>query len=231
MFTITGDHLNEILRYPFTGKDWLVKIALQGAVLLILCPFLVGMPLLAGFICAHAKRGIDNSMDYPGWNEWGTYWKLGWKAIAVNLVYYLPILALIGMYVIVVLIPVLFGVVFESGELAAAAGIIGWVGMVSLYPLMFIYAIFYTAIQMATNAKIASGASINEALQWKSYIWPYIKYNALNLLILYLIAYLASMVSMVGMFFLFIGLFFTLPFALALMSYGHGVIYRLSAVK
>ncbi len=231
MFTLTGDHLREIIRYPFSGKDWFLNVGLQGALLIMLCPLIIGIPFFAGFMIAHTRKGIDGSKEYPGWNDWGLYWQLGWRAFFVNLLYYIPVVILFGVYLIVILIPVLLSIALESEAIAAVSGILGSLGMIVVYPLLMIYVILYAAIQMSTNPKIAAGASFHDAIQWKTFIWPYLKYNALNLLILYLITYLVSVVSMFGIFFLFIGLLFTMPFALAIMGYGQGVIYRLSAVK
>lgn len=231
MLTITGQHFNEIIRYPISGKDWFVKVGLQGALLLLLCPVLVGIPLLAGFIAAHTQRGIQGSLDYPDWKDWGLYWQLGWKSLAVNLLYYLPLVGLWLIYFVIILVPILIGAIAGESEIAALGGLLGMMGLFIVYPLMFVYLIFYVAIQMATGPKIASGATIAQAISWKHYIWPYLKANAINLLIVYLIGYLASLVAMVGMFALFIGLFVTMPFAFALLGYAHGVVYRLSTVK
>lgn len=230
MLSITSQHFNEILRYPISGKDWLVRVALQGAVLMLLCPFLVGIPLLTGLMVAHTKRGIDGSNDYPNW-EWGTYWNLGWKAIAVNFLYYLPILALIGIYLITIVLPLFIAAVTKTPEVATVSGMFGMMGMMIIYPMLFLYAIFYAAVQMAVSPKLAAGASLNATLQFKGYIWPYLKANVLNMLLVYLIGYLASLVASLGVLFMFIGVFLTMPFGIALMAYGNGVIYRLSTVK
>lgn len=228
---LTGQHFNEILRYPVSGKDWFVKVGLQGAILIMLCPFLVGIPLLSGFIAAHTQRGITGSKDYPDWKDWGAYWTLGWKTLAASLLYYLPLVFLWGIYLVIVLIPIAIGAATNSEEVAAVGAIFGMGGLFIIYPLMFVYLIFYVGIQMAIGPKIAAGASIGEAINWKHYIWPYIKANFLHLLIIYLMSYFASLIAMVGMVALFVGLLLTMPFALALMGYAHGVAYRLSTVK
>ncbi len=231
MFTLTGQHFNEILRYPFTGKDWFVKISLQGALIIMLCPFLIGIPLLSGFVAAHTQRGIKGTNDYPDWKDWGLYWTLGWKILAANLLYYLPFLFLIGVYLLIILVPIAIGAATNSPDLVVLGSVLGSMGMFVLYPLMFVYLIFYIPIQMAVGAKIAAGAKFSQAVDWKQYIWPYIKSNGLHLLVIYLIGYFASLLSMVGMVALFAGILLTMPLSFALMGYAHGVGYRLSTVK
>ncbi|EKD78460.1 MAG: hypothetical protein ACD_41C00345G0008 [uncultured bacterium] len=229
--TLSGSDFNFIIKYPFSGKDWFVRICLQGAVLMLLCPFLIGIPFFTGFVMTITRRGIDGSADYPGWNEWGLFWKRGWKALVINFVYYIPILVIFFTYFAVVLIPILIGTATEVDEIAAIGAIFGAFGMVLLYACLFFYMIFFAVVQMATAPLIALDVPLSASFQFKQYIWPYIKANALNLVLAWLISYIAGLVAAMGMVFLFFGLFLTLPIAVAITAYAHGVIYRISPVK
>ncbi|EKD79451.1 MAG: hypothetical protein ACD_41C00067G0001, partial [uncultured bacterium] len=206
-------------------------ICLQGAVLLLLSLFLIGIPFYIGFVMTITRRGIDGSDDYPGWNEWGLFWKRGWKAIAINFIYYIPILVIFFTYFALVFVPILIGAATEVEEVAAVGAIFGAFGMIVLYACMFFYMIFFAVVQMATTPLIALDLPFSAGFQFKHYIWPYVKANALNLVLAWLISYIAGLVATLGMIFLFLGLFFTLPIAVAIMAYAHGVIYRISPIK
>ncbi|MBI4406925.1 MAG: DUF4013 domain-containing protein [Candidatus Kerfeldbacteria bacterium] len=229
--TLSSEQFNEIIKYPFSGKDWFIRISLQGALLALLCPFLIGIPFLAGFVITHTRRGIDGSLDYPSWNDWGLYWSRGWRALAVNVVYYLPILALFVTYMVVAVIPLVVGAVTESDALMAVGSILAMLGSVVLYACMFVYAIFYSLVQMATAPLVALDLPIAASFQLKHYVWPYMKANIVNMILAFLITYLCALVANIGLLLLFIGIFFTFPIAVAMMAYANGLIYRISTVK
>lgn len=229
--TLTSEQFNEIIKYPFSGKDWFVRICLQGALLSFLCPFLVGIPLLAGFVITHTRRGIDGSLDYPSWNDWGLYWARGWRSIAVNVIYYLPILALFITYLVVAIVPLVVGAVTESEGLAVVGSILAILGSMVLYACLFAYAIFFSLVQMATAPLVALDLPIAAAFQFKQYVWPYIKANIVNMILAFLISYLCALIANIGLLLLFIGIFFTFPVAIAMMAYANGLIYRISTVK
>lgn len=228
--TLSGNDFTAILKYPWSGKNWFVNICLQGAVLMLLCPFLLGIPFFTGFVISLTRQGIAGSQDYPTW-EWGTYWQRGWKALVINFVYYIPLLAILLTYFAVVLIPLLIGEASGVDELVALSALFGMFGMIILYVCLFAYAIFFAIVQIATAPLVALDLPLAAAFQFKQYIWPYLKANVVNLLLAWLISYLAGLVAMVGIVFFFIGIFLTLPLAIAITAYAHGVIYRISPVK
>lgn len=231
MNTLSGEDFNRIIKYPFVGKDWFVHICLQGALLLFLCIFLIGIPFLTGFIISITRQGIDGSNIYPSWGDWGLYWKRGWKALAVNLIYYLPLAAMFFIYVSLVVIPLLLGAITETEVLAAIGSLIGALGVFVLYFFMFIYVFCFAVIQMVTAPLLALDYPISASFQFSRYIWPYIKANAVSLLLAWLIGYLAGLLANVGLLFLFFGVVFTIPLAMAIMAYANGTIYRISEVK
>lgn len=228
---MSSNDFNAILKYPFSGQQWFVRICLQGAVLMLLCPFLIGIPFLNGFVLSITKKGIDGATDYPTWSDWGTYWRIGWKALAVNFVYMIPIFAVFLTYFAIVLIPIIIGQSTGAEEVAAIGGIFGAIGMVGLYLMMFVYMIFFALVQMATAPLLAQDLPMSSAFQFKHYIFPYIKANIVNMILAWLLSYLAGLVANVGMLFFFIGLFLTMPLAFALVAYANGLIYRLSTIK
>lgn len=197
---------------------------------MFLSGFLIGLPFFVGFMMSFTRRGIDGSTDYPNW-EWGVYWRRGWKALAINLVYYVPLLALFFTYFAIVAVPLLIGEASGVDELAAVSALFGMFGMIILYACMFVYAIFFAIVQMATAPVVALDLPVSAGFQFKHYIWPYLKANVVNLVLAWLIGYLAGLVSMVGMIFLFVGMFLTMPLALAITAYANGVVYRNSSVK
>ncbi|MFA6475506.1 MAG: DUF4013 domain-containing protein [Patescibacteria group bacterium] len=230
MLTLTNKEFNELIVYPFTGKNWFVLIGLQGAVLMLLCPFLIGIPLINGFMIAHIQSGINGTKNYPEW-DFQLYWKLGWKALVAGLVYGLPMICFLLLYAVILVLGTLLTALINDDAILIMFMIVSSLSSVLFYLVFIMYALFNAVVQVATSTKIAAGGSIAEAINLKKFVWPFLKANIFNVVIIFLIGYFASLVSGLGAVAFFIGMFFTMPFAFALIGYGYGIVYRLSPVK
>lgn len=224
---ISGQQFSEIMKYPFQDKQWFSKLCLQGAALVLVSFTLIGIPFAIGYMIRCIQKGIEGDQTLPDWNEWGTYWKLGWKAFAVNLVYMAPLIALWGLIGVCILIIVLIVNAEPNLEalsaLAVIAGIVGY-GITMLYSLIMWF------FQPALFTAVAVGKSFSEAIRFKL-IWPYVKANVVTILIGIAIVYLAGMIASAGMFIFFIGILFTMGYSYAVSGYTYGSIYRHSLVK
>jgi len=225
--TFTNQDFTDIFKAPLRDKQWFSKLCLQGGLLLFLSFFLVGIPFLNGFLIRLLEQSIKDDPSLPDWSEWGTYWKVGWKSLLVNFVYSLPIF-IIWPFMFASAIGLQF---IDDNSPFMLLGVIFFFIIIACYICIFAYGVILNFIQNATAPLIAVGAPISQAFNIKGYIWPYIKHNALNIFIGFFIGYLASFIAMVGFLGFFVGYFFTMPYAIAIISHVHGLIYRRSAIQ
>jgi hypothetical protein len=226
--SITSAEFKEVLLYPVQDKQWFVKLCLQVGLMFLLCFFLVGIPFLTGYMVRCTQKGINKDNTLPDWNEWGLFWKLGWKIIGVSLVFSLPAVLLIIFFialVVLIIILNLSGLVSESAYV-----IIGLSGMM-VYFVMLVYSLAMMFLQPAYLAAVAAGKSFRDCIAIKKMLWPYIKANAITILVGLAILYLIGIIAMLGMFVFFVGIFLTYGYYIAAGGYTYGLIYRQSTVK
>lgn len=224
---ITSQQFNEIIKYPFQDPQWFSRMCLQGAVLMLLSFMFIGIPFAIGYMIRCIQKGIAGDQTLPDWSEWGTFWKLGWKAFAVNIVYMAPVFAiwiLVGLCVLVIAL-----VANANSDLEPLAGVAVLLGIVA-YGITMVYSLLMMLVQPALFTAAAVGKTFSETIHPKM-IWPYIKANIANILIGIAIIYLTSMIASFGMFIFFIGIFFTIGYSYAVSGYTYGSIYRHSSVK
>lgn len=225
--SITNQEFKEILLYPITDENWFSKVCLQVAVMFLLCFFFVGIIFLTGYMVRCVQKGMVGDKTLPGWDEWGVYWKLGWKTIGVGLIFALPII------VVEVLSVVVFGIFLglaDSYNINEA-----WLGVMVLlgggvYIFLLCYSIVLAFLQPAYLSAIAAGRTVLESASLKR-LWPYVKANWVTILVGMAIFYLTGLIACSGFFVFFIGIFLTYGYAVAAGGYTYGVIYRNSPVK
>lgn len=225
--TLNAQDLSTVLKAPFQDKQWGVNLVLQGAVLTFFSFFLIGIPFLSGFILAITRNAIKGDTTLPNW-QLGQYFTDGMKMLAAGIVYLLPIWAAWFVVGILFIVSILLT---EQDDVFAFLTIISAVLMMALYALTFLYSLALMFVQPAYIPLLALGAPFKACFQFKGYIWPYIKQNIANILLGILFSYLAGMIASIGMVFLFVGYFFTFPYALAVIGNIHGLVYRRSALQ
>lgn len=224
---INSQQFSEIIKYPFQDPQWFSRLCLQGAVLMLLSFMFIGIPFAIGYMIRCIQKGIEGEQTLPDWSEWGTFWKLGWKAFAVNIVYMAPVFAIwvfVGLCILVIAL-----LVNANSDLEPLAGVAVLLGIIA-YGITMIYSLLMMLVQPALFTAAAVGKTFSEVIHPKM-IWPYIKANIANILIGIAIIYLASMIASFGMFIFFIGIFFTIGYSYAVSGYTYGSIYRHSSVK
>ncbi len=225
--TLSGQDFSNVLKAPFQDKQWGVNLILQGALLLFLSFFIIGVPFLTGFMLAITRRTINNDPTLPNW-EWGRYFKDGMKMLGVGIVYIAPLLAAwIGVFVLFFVSVLLV----NQNDVFAVLTFVSALLMMGMYVLNFLFVIFMMFVQQAYVPLVAIGAPLRECFQFKTYIWPYLKHNIGNILLGILLGYLAGIIASVGMVFLFVGYFFTFPYAIAVMANVYGLVYRQSVIQ
>lgn len=226
--SLSGADFNRILAYPLKDNDWFVKLCLQGAVLFLLAFTIIGAPLFIGFLLAFVRKGINGEDTLPDWSEWAQYWKDGWRLFAVNLAYLSPVLFVWMVVAFSYIISIaLIAVDDEFAPLLFICVLLSIGG----YALTIVFSVVMWFIGPAVQPLVALGVPIKQCLNLKGYIWPYIKVNIIGIILSVIITYLAGLIASLGMFMLFIGLFLTYPYAIAVAGYSIGSVYRLSPIK
>lgn len=218
-----GDDFGKVLKYPFQDPQWFSKMALQGAVLFLLCFVLIGFPFLAGYMIRCTQKGLTGETTLPGWDEWGDYWRLGWKAIGVSFVYALPIYMVYGLMII--------GLIGIAAVEEPSLIILASIGGIVAYLAMMLYGIALIFIQSAANVAVALDRSFSECLELKSRLWPYIKTNIGGILFAMLAVWIAAIASYVGFLAFLVGFFFTMNYFVTVNGYSQGLIHHKSKVK
>lgn len=227
--SLSGQDIGAIFKYPLQDPQWFSKLILQGAILTFLSFLFIGLPFLMGFTLMITKRAIENNSTLPDWSDWGEYWRLGWRMIATQFLYMLPLLAL---WFLVVIFFVISTALVSYDDAFAVMMLPSTILFFVSYLVTFLYSLVLGWLMQPTySALLAVGAPIKACFRFKDLVWPYIKANVGNIILGALLVYLAGMIASVGMFFLFVGYFFTFPYALAIMGYVHGLIYRQSPIQ
>jgi hypothetical protein len=218
-----GDDFGKVLKYPFQDPQWFSKMCVQGAVLLVLSFMLVGIPFSAGYMVVCAQKAINGDNTLPGWDEWGTFWKLGWKAIGVYIVYSLPLIAL---YVFVLMGYAVLGIDSITADIVFSI-----LGFILSYGVTFLYSIAMIFVQSAALSAIAIDRSFSECLEINTRLWPYIKANFGSILLALIATWVAGILAYLGLFIFFIGLLFTFNYYSTITGYANGLVYKKSKVK
>ncbi len=89
--------LKETFGFPFRSPDWQGRF-LVGSALLILSfviPFLPAI-FVYGYVLDIMRQAIEGRpLSLPAWEDWGRFWKDGWRVFVVGLVFIAPGVALL----------------------------------------------------------------------------------------------------------------------------------------
>lgn len=80
------------LKMPLDDPNWLVKILIGGALTIIPIVNL----LSHGYALEAMRRSINGRPEMPDWDDWGDKFVKGLAALFICLVYYIPLLIIMG---------------------------------------------------------------------------------------------------------------------------------------
>ena len=161
--------IGKSLTYMFEDEKWTNKVAVGAVVNMI--------PVLnfasAGYMLA-TIRNVANDVvpSLPTWDDFGNYFVKGLVLTIIGLVYALPLLILsccplVGLFL---------AAFSETGETAAALGVLS-VTISALFGLLaFLYALAYTFIMPAVMLHYASAGDLSAAFQFGQ-IFAFIRDN------------------------------------------------------
>ncbi len=212
------DNLGDAFSFPFKGKDWFSKFAL-GAVFMVLCLFIVGFFILAGYYVRVTQRVMKQEEPLlPEWDDIGGKLVLGFKFCLVYLIYTLPIILLY--------IPlVAMAIIGEISGQQEAAGIFTGIYTLGLFVLVIPYSLLLYAFMPIITYRFAERESIGDALDIGT-LFKLFAQNWQDTLIVALIAVGVHSFAWVGIIGFFIGVFFTIMYAYLISSFLFGTLYR-----
>jgi len=211
--------LGKAFGFIFKDPRWASKMGI-AALFMILCIFVVGFFILAGYFVQLTQR-VMRREEYPlpEWNDIGVKFVTGFKFVVVYFVYLLPILLL--------LIPVI--IIAAAGAVMAIdqPDVMGAFATVYLFGFTLIvvpYSLALTIFMPIITYRFAREERMGEALDIGG-VFRDFRHNWENSLIVALIILGVKSFAGVGLFLFFIGIFFTLFYAYAVSAYLHGALY------
>lgn len=211
------DNLGDAFSFPFKDKNWFPKFAL-AAVFMVLCVFIVGFFILAGYFIRVTQRVMRREQQLlPEWDDIGSTLVLGFKFCLVYFVYCLPIILLY----IPLLAMMILGAISGQDEIA---GIFTGFYTLGLVLLVIPYSLALYALLPVITYRFAERESIGDALDIAG-IFRTFRRNWQNTLIVALISIGVHTFAWVGILGFVVGIFFTIMYAYLISSYMYGALY------
>ena len=89
--------LKETFGFPFRSPDWQGRFLVGSALLLLsfVIPILPAI-FVYGYVLGIMRQAIEGRpLSLPAWEDWGRFWKDGWRVFLVGLVFMAPGLAIL----------------------------------------------------------------------------------------------------------------------------------------
>lgn len=191
--------------FPFKDPNGLTKILIGGLVT-ILAIFLIGIPVLYGYLIALTQR-VRRGEQYPlpEWSELGVMFISGLKYIVVLLLYSLPMLLIV--------LPLMFFLFLAGISGVDEAEALG--GMTMLLLIFFLivpYSLFLTWLTPIITVKFADRERMEDGLNLGA-VFGLFKTYWLEALIAVLLTIVVDLLSIVGIIFFIVGILFTTFYA------------------
>ncbi len=192
-------NLGRSFSYMFEDQEWVQKM-LIGALFLLLCLVLIGIPFVIGYFLLVAKQSSEGKeLPLPSWDALGDKFVAGLIFIAVMILYAIPLAIL---YFILIFIPC-----------------IGWL---AIFVIGFSYSLIFPYIFV----RFARTNQIGDAFDLSG-MWNFLKANLGNLLIVWLMSIVFGILGYFGIIALVIGILFTFFWACLGRFYLYGqVVYE-----
>ncbi len=200
------DNVGEAFGYVFKDARWPAKVGM-GALFLLLSFFLVGIPFMLGYM-VWITRNVIRREPYPlpEWTNFGEMFITGLKLIGCYLIYLVP-------FWIIVLVP--FFLLFFSFIMSAY-----WQGipfLVIFYALAIVGSICYSVFWPSIYLRFAMTDRIGETFSVKE-LWKFTRKNIYIVILTMLLCYVAGMIAGAGSLIIFVGIFFTYPYAMMIAA-------------
>lgn len=213
--------------YVFADDRWVTKILIAAGILvagivlcwLLLIPLIIAALLLGGYGVEIMRRVMNGDpQPLPEWDNWQAFLMDGLRLAAISIVYSLPII------VISVCVGGVIGIIGSdsSGQMSDFGALLSW----GLNCLSFLWSlVVYLLLPAAVAHYIVSG-QLNSAFRFGDII-QFVRANIKTYLIVLVLTYgVYLLAGLVGSLLCGIGLLFTYPYAIMVISHLWGQGYR-----
>ncbi len=220
--------IGKAFSFVFEDSDWIVKVLIAGAILLVgllfswlvLIPLILAFALLGGYSIEIMRRVINGQADLmPDWDNWGEMIADGLKAIVIGIVYALPFI------IISACLGIPLGLVSDQGGGSNALVSLLSVG---LSCLNIIWSIIISILLPAALAFWVADDDLGAAFRFGEVI-AFVRDNLTTYLITFLMSWVASIVGSLGVILCGLGWFVTQPYSLMVTGHLYGQAYLQAA--
>jgi len=213
-------------RFVVEDPDWIKKI-LIGGVFMLLSPLLVGAVFVMGYCIRLIRRAAaGNPRPLPEWDDLGGMFGEGLRALAIYLVYVLPV-AIIPMAFAIVVAVSSAGLAGSSGSRGAsdAFGALLAMGAMGVYAITAILMLVLSLYVPAALARFAMLERLGAAFELAEN-FAFIRRNLGNYAMALLLYLLGSFAAQLGVVLCCVGIFPASFWAICMMCWGLGEVVK-----
>ncbi len=207
--------------FTFTFEDprWVQKILL-GGLFMLASVFIIGAFFVYGYM-ARLVRNVIGGVTHPlpEWDDLGEYFSEGLRIFCVVLIYCLPILAL----VLIFMVPSIVAQASDNDVLRNVGGGMAACVWCLIFPLSLALAIWLPGALLFTVVERRFGAGFEFGQ-----IAAFIKGNIGNYLLAFVVWLVVRMIVPFGMILLCVGILFTSFWSLVVASYAFAETWRIA---
>lgn len=213
--------IGKAFTFVFEDEDWIVKILIAAAILLVgilfswmlVIPLILAAALLSGYGVEITRRVIrGNPQTLPEWEDWGALIADGLKVIVIGIVYALPI----------ILVSICLGI--PIGIFAEEAEGLSSLLSVLLSCLSFLWGIVVSLLLPAAIAFYAAQDELGAAFRFGE-VFAFVRDNLKTYLITFLMSWVAEFVGGLGSIVCGVGLLVTAPYGWMVTGHLYGQAY------
>ena len=207
--------------FTFTFEDprWVQKVLL-GGLFTLASVFIIGAFFLYGYLARLVRNviaGVERPL--PEWDDLGEYFSEGVRLFCVALVYMLPLLALVLLFIV----PSIIAQSADNDVLRNVGGGMAACVWCIIFPLSLAMAIWLPGAMLFAIVERRFGAAFEFAQ-----IAAFIKGNVGNYLLAFVVWLVVRMIVPFGFILLCVGIVFTTFWSFVVAGYAFGQVWRLA---
>lgn len=195
----------------------------MGGLFTLASIFLIGIFFVYGYLAQLVRNVINGvSQPLPEWDNLGDFFSEGVKLFLVGLLYSLPVILLVGIFIVP-------AAILSSGDSDFARNLGGGVASCiwcMVFPLGLALAVWMPGalLMVIVSGEFSAGFDFSR-------IARFIRANAGNYILAFVVWMIARFAAGAGVILLCVGVFFTAFWAFTVAGYAFGQTYRLSSAR
>jgi hypothetical protein len=196
---------------------------LLGGLFMLASVFIIGAFFVYGYMARFVRNviaGVEHPL--PEWDDLGEYFSEGLRLFCVGLVYALPMIALVMLF----MIPSIIAQSADNESIQNLGGGMAACVWCLIFPLSLAMALWLPAAMMFAVVERRFGAAFEFGQ-----IASFIKANIGNYILAFVVWLVVRMIVPFGLILLCVGIFFTSFWSLVVASYAFGTAWRLAPAR